>query len=345
MKKKYNPGSKKITISFGHTSSNKREDAIELLKKQNDYFSHGEGRNATYGANFIINEENIDDIFNLLDLTRTWKSSKIEQKNEVVEAKYIRAGIKCVREKKENHASLDWCRRKTYDSSINIFGCKKIKFEEIERNFWTNYGYIDTNRGLWIFDQKKIVENFENKIGNLQYCPLFDEDRVRKILKKIPKSINPKTNRDWGFKDSNYSIWFWNRGAWMDKYGKSNFPGIKAMIGVEKITLIEKQEAIEYKKNENRYNKEIIIKVPTPKRKKKACFIATAVYGDVESYEVKLLRNYRDESLLKSPIGRLFINFYYFFSPPIADFLKKHKSISREVKRFLDGIISIICHR
>jgi len=42
-----------------------------------------------------------------------------------------------------------------------------------------------------------------------------------------------------------------------------------------------------------------------------SCFIATAVYGDVEAPQVKTLRKFRDEKLSKSKLGRAAINFYY----------------------------------
>lgn len=53
-------------------------------------------------------------------------------------------------------------------------------------------------------------------------------------------------------------------------------------------------------------------------KKKKGCFIATAVYGSPMAKEVSYLQSFRNEILLKSFLGRLFVSTYYFFSPPIA---------------------------
>lgn len=41
------------------------------------------------------------------------------------------------------------------------------------------------------------------------------------------------------------------------------------------------------------------------------CFIATEVYGDVNAPEVQKLREYRDEVLMNSWLGRNLVNFYY----------------------------------
>jgi len=54
--------------------------------------------------------------------------------------------------------------------------------------------------------------------------------------------------------------------------------------------------------------------------RKKGCFIATAVYGSYQKTEVIILRKYRDDILLSSKIGQIFVRIYYFLSPPFASY-------------------------
>ena len=51
--------------------------------------------------------------------------------------------------------------------------------------------------------------------------------------------------------------------------------------------------------------------------KKQGCYIATCVYGSYDCPEVWTLRRFRDDTLSKTCLGRLFIRVYYAISPTI----------------------------
>ncbi|MCL1806392.1 MAG: hypothetical protein FWG31_01690 [Oscillospiraceae bacterium] len=76
-----------------------------------------------------------------------------------------------------------------------------------------------------------------------------------------------------------------------------------------------------------------------PSKKMKHCYIATAVYGDIEAPEVCRLRRYRDESLIHSRPGRLFVKLYYKFSPKLAQRLSPEGRFSRCIRRMLDVFV------
>jgi len=62
------------------------------------------------------------------------------------------------------------------------------------------------------------------------------------------------------------------------------------------------------------------------------CFIATAAYGTPVAEEIQILREFRDEYLLTSPVGEALVEFYYRVSPPIAEFITEHPSLKPIVR-------------
>lgn len=71
------------------------------------------------------------------------------------------------------------------------------------------------------------------------------------------------------------------------------------------------------------------------------CFIATAAF-DYNSPEVQVLSFFRDQYLLKSILGKIFVICYYTVSPPIAQFLDKNPSLKPFVRKSLRKIITFL---
>lgn len=65
------------------------------------------------------------------------------------------------------------------------------------------------------------------------------------------------------------------------------------------------------------------------------CFIATAVYERDDAPELELLRCFRDEFLLKSLTGKLFVFGYYAFSRNIAELIKKSEFTKKLVRAII----------
>ena len=62
------------------------------------------------------------------------------------------------------------------------------------------------------------------------------------------------------------------------------------------------------------------------------CFIATAAYGTPMAEDIQVLRDFRDEYLLTSPLGQALVGIYYRVSPPMAEFMAEHPSLKPVVR-------------
>jgi hypothetical protein len=71
------------------------------------------------------------------------------------------------------------------------------------------------------------------------------------------------------------------------------------------------------------------------------CFIATAAFGSKFEKHVRLLRRFRDIYLMPSKIGRVFVNAYYRYSPPVADFIADHDTLRAMVRWSLIPLIGL----
>jgi len=73
------------------------------------------------------------------------------------------------------------------------------------------------------------------------------------------------------------------------------------------------------------------------------CFIATAAYGTPSAKQIDILRDFRDDVLLKNTAGSQFVALYYRLSPPIADFIAGNGFVRTLVRELLiDPIVWIV---
>jgi hypothetical protein len=73
------------------------------------------------------------------------------------------------------------------------------------------------------------------------------------------------------------------------------------------------------------------------------CFIATAAYGTSTAKQIDVLREFRDDVLLKSTVGSQFVSLYYRFSPPIANVIASNELLRTLVRELLvDPIVHAV---
>jgi YVTN family beta-propeller protein len=72
------------------------------------------------------------------------------------------------------------------------------------------------------------------------------------------------------------------------------------------------------------------------------CFIATAAYGSYLDPHVQVLRDFRDDVLLKNTLGQMFVDYYYEYSPPIAAKIAENEGLKAATRIALTPLVFTI---
>jgi epoxyqueuosine reductase QueG len=85
-------------------------------------------------------------------------------------------------------------------------------------------------------------------------------------------------------------------------------------------------------------------KKKSAKKKKQSdgCYIATCVYGCYDCPEVCTLRRYRDYTLKKTALGRLFVKFYYLLSPTAVRLFGNKRAFKRFWRAVLNKMVKAL---
>jgi len=184
-----------------------------------------------------------------------------------------------------------------------VYNWRKSILKTLEDNDYEMSGFyfssFNTNNKelLQHIALKENTYNFLNSKGliNTGFCPMTGE----------------RINNTFNFK-------LYNRVVYLSKKG---------------VEVCENINRKEWNKNQGSMDYDTFQKLK--KQQSSSCYIATACYGSVYACEVDRFREYRDGYLITSWLGRAFIAFYYFTSPPIAKVIEKHEWMKKTIRRFL----------
>ena len=230
-----------VTVSFGWSSSKKRDDAVAFAKSLQSYSCAGEGKEAIHTV--TIDTTDVADLYKMLDLTTRWKSQQIAVDGERVKSGDIRSSLWCFRRKTDENAGPDYCQTHEHEESRrNLFGCRHVEFRELEEGYWTEYGHVDVRaqKGEWIFNKAAVRAVVEAQIEAMRLCPCLDVDKVRKKLSaavnKLPDRVDPQHDTSWAFLDDSGRQWVYDKGEWQSEWGDDEWLGFARMVGVQKLS-------------------------------------------------------------------------------------------------------------
>lgn len=187
-----------VEISFGHSSSQNLNRAIDICQNIPSFVISGEGKQVQYKVILPITE--VELVIKIFDLVGSWKSSQMLINGHSATKKDLTYyGVGCYRNRQKAYKPEQYCfGNREYDA--NIWGCKKLGLPICEwGGGWLDYGKFD-NSGVWLFDKNKIKHELELALKDNELCPALDRTNILKTLEELPNSINPKTDPNWEYR-------------------------------------------------------------------------------------------------------------------------------------------------
>jgi hypothetical protein len=255
---------------------------------------------------------------------------------------------------------------KNYNSENDDIGNNSIELAEYARSLAQNNMLKDriydnlTNMEKWLAEKPKREK--ENKIRkeNKEIMKLLDNSMrdnsitsASNLLSHANELLVDIRNK-LGYDDElyieissvvatvsiNLAIAWYNNQANIKLYGASLDDSSEMLRLISRI----KDLRLNYKTKSHVEQNERIIK-----QNKKAkggggggCYIATMVYGSYNAPEVLVLREFRDNKLNKTNIGKCFIKLYYKYSPKFVEKFKHNRLINQWIKKILNKFIEVI---
>lgn len=243
---------------------------------------------------------------------------EIDDTNEEIDALNKKKQTKSIKNRKSDLS--------IYRDSVNIL----INFDDIlTKNHSKPVQFIND----FIFSQKASNDEFHDFVAT---TALSTVNKDKGFPKKIEKNIK------------NIEDYFLNKSIGVD-------------INKIQTEIIEKNQGIsfsEFKKNLFKEVQPFILEIESVHRwnqyldnryfffnfiafnnkylaKNEGCYIATLCYGNAFADEVLVFKEYRDSTLKKYILGKIFIRFYYKISPSIVSYLKDYPQINKQIKNLI----------
>jgi hypothetical protein len=72
------------------------------------------------------------------------------------------------------------------------------------------------------------------------------------------------------------------------------------------------------------------------------CFIATAAFGTPMASQIQVLRDFRDDYMMTSSVGRSLVSFYYENSPPVANYIAEREGLRTAIRWVLIPVVYML---
>lgn len=190
-------GVSEISIEFGHSTSSRYEDAVELASRVPSYERSGEGTDVSHRV--TLETSDVALATSLWDLVSNWTSSRMEIDGEGASKRDLTYGaLGCYQSRQDAYSPTEYCYGEG-EYNQNIWGCHKLGLPLAGwRDSWFTWGGFD-DEGRWHWDRERISHELEKGLHEYRHCPVLNRDAVLAVLESLPDGIDPTTNPRWNY--------------------------------------------------------------------------------------------------------------------------------------------------
>lgn len=112
----------------------------------------------------------------------------------------------CAERRETAYRPIEYCFGKD-ENRLNPWGCKQANMDWSDWAKWFCYGRWEKagmfgGKVKWRFDKERIRHELSTNLFRFRFCPHLRTDLADAILKYLPETITPETDRNWGFHKS-----------------------------------------------------------------------------------------------------------------------------------------------
>jgi len=282
---------------------------------------------------------------------KTEKSLKVPEKYSLT-LKYLEEGTKKIKKRREEIMSGRLFLGSKYlnneKSYFNFVKRKGYKFIKIFEVFGNQSNNINNIWNSFSDDQNNFtnIQDLKNQCRELIKTLNIIEKEQEEIISTTPPDNYHLININNLLRSAHDQIFevFFNflTELWIMVNDPEN-PRITDKIKNGKVLLKYEFSSAEFEKMNRemtQYNDDKMRQYTINNSQKSRCFVATAIYEDVNAIEVIKLRYWRDEVLSKIFGGTIIISIYYFLGPYFVNLIKNFPIIKKITKNILNKIIN-----
>ena len=227
-----------LTVSFESRGCEHFDEILEIVSRWDSVKRSGAGEETTVTARLRLNE--IGKATPVIGRIAECEVSSASINEKGVELDPY-SPLHCLIEKETGFEGKSYCE----SGLFRRFGCHQFDHPVLVLQHYSDSGYVDSEKGVFVFDKPRLEGEAREEIARLEVCPYFSDKPILKELNKIPSEVDPKTDDGWAWVDTFGSSWIWEgdkwvgQGEWIDKSGEEDFPGISNMTRVQPISAID----------------------------------------------------------------------------------------------------------